>query len=257
MPLTQKKRELQTVLENISDGVLFIDNRGTIKFYNRALMEIFPVSKELAGMQIFSLPMDNCLRAGIFRADKGFPGPYCWERYNCPSDKDCPGKDSQCCRCWIFHACSSPDLTKDKSCIDCPQYRSVRHFLEKPKELEIGEKTVSVLSSFIEFGNKDEIWEIILFRDVTYEKLDAVVKLASATAHELRQPLQVITACASLIQKKIPENSELGEDIDVIKESCNRMNSIITKIGHITRYKTRQYLQRMKILDIEESSSND
>lgn len=253
MPIRENRKELKTILENISDAILFIDNVGTIKFYNRTLSNMLSVNEDLTGMRIFSLPADNPLRHGVFRADKGFHGPYCWERNNCPEDTSCPGRNSQCCRCWVFSECGSGK--NNKSCISCAQYRSVKRFLEKPREFEIDEKTISVISTFIEYKRKDEIWEVVVFRDVTYEKLDAVVKLAGAASHELRQPLQIIISCVSLLRNKLPDDPEVNEDFDTIKDSCVRMNNIIEKISNITRYKTKRYIHDEKILDLEESST--
>lgn len=254
MPLAGNRKELETVLENISDGILFIDNKGAIKVYNKSLSDMLSISDDLTGKQIFSLPMEDPLRQGIFRADSGFPGPYCWERNNCPADTACPGKNSQFCRCWVFSACELYSGNKSTSCIECQQYKSVKMFLEKPKELEIGEKVISVLSSFIEFSDKDEIWEVIVFKDVTREKLDAVVKLANATAHELRQPLQAIIAGLYFLTDKLPEDEKAKEVHDMIRESCHRMNDIIEKISSLTRYKTKHYIRNQSILDLDGSS---
>lgn len=256
MPLTRKKKELEAVLENISDGVLFLDNKGAIRIYNKALSEMISLDEDLTGVPIFTLPMEHPVRHGIFRAEKGFSGPYCWERNKCSGDTECPGKNTQCCRCWIFTACKSLSSNRYRSCIECSQYKTVRQFLEKPKELEMNDKSISVLSSFIEYVEKDEIWEVIVFKDVTSEKLDAMCKLAGAMAHELRQPLQILTSCLAILKDKLPDDSEMKENIDTIKESCMRMNGIIEKINKLTRYKTKHYINNLRILDIEESSNS-
>ncbi|MEW6599707.1 MAG: histidine kinase dimerization/phospho-acceptor domain-containing protein [Nitrospirota bacterium] len=253
MPLTGRKKEFAVVLDNISDGVLFIDNKGTIRIYNRALTDMLSIDKNLAGVQIFSLPIENPLRHGIFRAEQGFSGPYCWERKNCSGDNECLGKNSQCCRCWVFSSCKLYSSNQDKSCMECDQYKNVRRFLEKPKELEMNDKAISVMSSFIEYGDKDEIWEVIVFKDVTSEKIDAMCKLAGAMAHELRQPLQILTSSLTLLMDKFPGKAEIKEDYDTMKECCMRMNNIIEKINHLTKYKTKHYIQKLRILDIEGS----
>jgi signal transduction histidine kinase len=254
MPLSQKKRELKTVLENISDGVLFIDNQGVIRVYNRTLSKMLSINEDLSGENIFLLPKENPIRQGVFRADAGFPGPFCWERNRCAVGTDCPGRESPCCRCWAMNACETA-LSENVSCIQCDQYRNVRPFLEKPKELELGDKIVSVVSSFIEYDSRDEIWEVIVFKDVSKEKLDAVVKLANATAHELRQPMQIISSCIALLGNNI-ENRELSDTLENIKESCYRMDKIIEMISRITKYKTKPYLNNETMLDLDLSSDS-
>ncbi len=253
MPLVHAKTELRTVFENIHDGVLFLDNRGTIIVMNRALQEMLSLREDITGTCVFSLPMKHSLREGIFRTDREFGGLSCWERNNCLTHKDCPVKKSNCCRCWVFQCCGT-HARSNRSCINCAQYKSVRPYLEKPKELAIGEKIISVLSSFIEYGDKEEIWEVIVFRDVTYEKLDAVCKLAGATAHELRQPLQVILNCLAILNTKLSGSRTAEVELDAIKDNVRRMDIIIEKINHLTRYKTKPYIMNERILDIEEST---
>jgi len=107
MPLKDSKRELRTVLDNISDGVLFIDNEGLIKFYNRTLADMLSISDMLTEKKICSLPFQDPLRQGIFLAESGFHGPYCWERNRCGGNDICPGKNSNFCRCWLFKTCGS------------------------------------------------------------------------------------------------------------------------------------------------------
>jgi len=256
MPLRESKKELKAVFDNISDGVLFIDNDGIIKLYNRAIKEMLSIDDDLTGKEIYSLPTDNPVRQGILCSEKGFKGPYCWERHKCAEDLQCMGKSTDFCRCWLFRKCSSAG-SSFATCLECPQYTNVKPFLEKSKELEIGDKIISVLSSFIEFDKKDEMWEVIVFRDVTSDKLDAVVKLANAAAHELRQPLQIITSSVDLVQDYISDDSDIKEKFQTIKKSCFRLNDIIQRISHITRYKTKHYIKDEKILDIKESSSGD
>ena len=256
MPLTQKKKELKIVLENISDGVLLLDNHGVIRVINRTLSKMLSIDEDLSGENIFLLPKDNPVRKGVFRVDAAFPGPFCWQRKKCSSSKSCPGKESPCCRCWALNACEAHSSSNTNSCIHCEQYKNVKLFLEKPKELVLEDKIVSVISSFIEYESKNEIWEVIVFKDVSKEKLDAVVKLANATAHELRQPMQIITSCIALLNNDCPENQEISENLKTIKESCYRMNRIIDKISHITQYKTKSYLGHKTMIDLDKSSDS-
>ncbi len=247
--------EFKTVLEHITDGVLFIDHDGAVRLYNRSLAQMFSIDHDLHGVHIFSLPRGYPLRQGIFRADRNFEGPYCWERKQCVETTDCPERGSKCCRCWIFSQYGSA-REEGVLCCDCVQYRRVKGFLETPKELEIGERTISVLSSFIEHRDRGEIWEVILFRDATIERLDAVVKLAGATAHELRQPLQAIMGTTTLLRCMSGDGEQASLYLDVIDRNCRRMEGIIRSLGHITQYKTKCYIENKKILDIETSSED-
>ncbi|GER94392.1 hypothetical protein A45J_2153 [hot springs metagenome] len=103
------------------------------------------------------------------------------------------------------------------------------------------------------------------FRDITErlekerltvekKQLEAVIALAGAAAHELRQPLQAIIALLSLMRNDLPDNSAIKGYLDDIEKSCYRINNIIKKMGTITDYKIRDYAGNIKILDIDKSS---
>lgn len=107
-----------------------------------------------------------------------------------------------------------------------------------------------------------------IFRDITErlekekltvekKQLEAVVALAGATAHELRQPLQAIVALLSLMKNEMSDDSAIKGYFGDIEKSCYRMNNIIKKMGTITDYKIRHYAGNTKILDIDRSSSTE
>jgi len=251
--IVEKKQKLETVLNTIKEGFLFINAEGIVDLYNNALLDLLALSDDLRGREICSLPEDHPFRQAIIQTDKTYTGQHCWELIGCSDRGQCPASQASFCRCWLFsNGYTIPH--KHASCIDCPSYRCMKAFLEKPKELRIGDKTLSVLSSFIEFRDKNEIWEVIVFRDVTAERLDAVMKLASAAAHELRQPLTIIVGAASLLSEELSEETRVRKYLIMLEESCYRLNDIITKIGDIAAYRIKQYTEDVSILDIEGSS---
>jgi signal transduction histidine kinase len=144
-------------------------------------------------------------------------------------------------------------LAPRSRCYECPVYRAARSFLEKPHELSLGERAVSVVSSFIELRETNELWEIIVFHDVTAEKLDAALKVAGAAAHELRQPLQVIMILAGLLERDLEGDESLAQHLATLTVSCERMDRIIERMSAITKYRTKEYVDGRKILDLEGS----
>lgn len=250
--LQEKKQNLEAVLDNIREGVLFLDAKGSVNLYNQALVDLFDLRDDLRGTDIFSLSPDHHLRQAIFRVDNTYKGPFCWETTQCMAEGRCPLYNSSLCRCWLFT--QNRPHPQHEICIDCTSYKKVRAFLEEPKELTIGNMRLSVISSFVELRDMNEIWEVILFRNVTIEKLDAVMKLASGAAHELRQPLQIIIGVTSLLEDEIADREDAAKYLAALEESCIRMNDIITKLGQISSFRTKNYTEEIEILDIKNSA---
>jgi PAS domain S-box-containing protein len=253
-----KSQKLEIVIENIREAVLFIDGSGRISVYNNAVSEMFSLGHDdLSGTNIFSLPDSHALRQGIFRADKGFKGPYCWELYRCPEERaDCPEHATRYCRCWIFsrYRITSPPST---TCIDCSSYRGVKRFLEQPKELDLGQRSISVASSFIEVRERNEIWEVIVFRDVTAEKTDAVIKLAGGAAHELRQPMQALVSAVSVLKRDALTAETMAQCLEIIRESCVRMDKLVRQLGETAKYRLKPYVGQANILDLDQSAREE
>ncbi|MGE5239237.1 MAG: PAS domain S-box protein [Chloroflexota bacterium] len=253
--IVERNQELEAVMNNIREGVLFIDSKGRISLCNSALSEMFLTGCEtIIGTRISSLPEQHMLRRAMIKTHKDFKGPLCWEIHKChDTHPDCHQYGKRRCRCWVTSSYreTSPHSPK---CVDCLSYLNVRNFLERPKELQLGERIYSVLSSFIELRERDEIGEVLMFRDVTTEKVDAVMKCAGGAAHELRQPLQILVNTVSLMEKDLSENGETAEYLNVIRSSCARLNETIRKIGEVAQYRTKQYGRDRDILDIAKAS---
>ena len=101
--------------------------------------------------------------------------------------------------------------------------------------------TVWRLSKRISSGIDKEMEEI---------RLRALIELAGATAHEMRQPLAIIIGFSDILRDKIERGEDTEEDLKIIKEQCLRMDDIIKKMLNITHYKTIRYTDGVKILDL-------
>lgn len=87
------------------------------------------------------------------------------------------------------------------------------------------------------------------------EKLQGVLEMAGAICHELNQPLQSISGYSELLLKNITEDDQHYGKIKVIKEQADRLKKITGKLAGITRYETKDYLQGIKIIDIDKAST--
>jgi PAS domain S-box-containing protein len=87
------------------------------------------------------------------------------------------------------------------------------------------------------------------------EKLQGVLEMAGAASHELSQPLQIISGYTELLSREISKDHPLYEHVQEIKNHTNRLGEITKKIMRITKYETVDYLDGIKIIDINKASN--
>jgi len=91
----------------------------------------------------------------------------------------------------------------------------------------------------------------VIDRELEEKRLDALVELAGAAAHEIRQPLAVIIGFSDLLKEKTyPEDGQISETMTLIKDQCNRINGIVSKMLRISQYKTVPYVDDTRIFDL-------
>ena len=87
------------------------------------------------------------------------------------------------------------------------------------------------------------------------EKIKVLLEVAGAVCHELIQPMQIISMCAQLILLNKNLNKEYYEKLEMISEQIERMKIIAEKLKRITRYETIDYVDGIKIVDLDKASS--
>jgi PAS domain S-box-containing protein len=86
------------------------------------------------------------------------------------------------------------------------------------------------------------------------ERQAIVAELAGAAAHELNQPLTSVMAYAELLKRRLEPQTPGYSAAEVIFNEAERMAEIVRKIGRITRYETKSYVGRARILDLDRSA---
>ena len=85
------------------------------------------------------------------------------------------------------------------------------------------------------------------------EKLQGVLEMAGAVCHELNQPMQAIAVYCEYSLAKVKDNP-LYDRMHRIIEKIDIMAKITGKLQNITTYETKDYIQGIKIIDIDKAS---
>lgn len=86
------------------------------------------------------------------------------------------------------------------------------------------------------------------------EKLQGVLEMAGAVCHELNQPLQSVSGFSEMLLMDLESGDRNYETLKTIKSGIDRIGELTRKIMNISRYQSKPYLSRSKIIDIEEAS---
>jgi signal transduction histidine kinase len=87
------------------------------------------------------------------------------------------------------------------------------------------------------------------------EKLHAILEMAGAVCHELNQPMTAIAGYGEITLMKTPKDDPNYEKVAKIMEQIRRMGRITKKLMKVTRYRTRDYVDGTRIIDIDEASA--
>lgn len=86
------------------------------------------------------------------------------------------------------------------------------------------------------------------------EKLEGVLEMAGATCHELNQPLMAILGKSDSLLEGMEQGHPYYERIKTIRDQIIRMGELTNKIRNIRKYKTMEYFEESKIIDIHKAS---
>jgi PAS domain S-box-containing protein len=89
------------------------------------------------------------------------------------------------------------------------------------------------------------------------ERLTGVIEMASAAAHELNQPLTVISGHAQLLLRHCAGSEELERRARIIYAQIEGLGRLTRKFSDIATYKTKDFGDNLTIIDIEGSSRPD
>jgi len=85
------------------------------------------------------------------------------------------------------------------------------------------------------------------------KKLEGVLETAGAVCHEFNQPLQAISGYTELMAMKLGDH-EARHYIENLTTQIERMRDITDKLQGVTRYETKAYAGKTRIIDIQKAS---
>ncbi|MEN8243982.1 MAG: GAF domain-containing protein [Thermodesulfobacteriota bacterium] len=88
------------------------------------------------------------------------------------------------------------------------------------------------------------------------EKLQGVLEMAGAAAHELNTPVFSALGTAQLLSEDMEGNESHLDDVKGIIRNLKTVSTLTRKMTRITRYEAKAYVDNTKIVDIEKSSAN-
>ena len=89
------------------------------------------------------------------------------------------------------------------------------------------------------------------------ERLQVSLEMAGAICDELNQPLQNISTHSEIVLMHLSKDDPHYEKVRQIVEQTKKMGAITRKLMGITKYKTKDYVKGVKIVDLDESSEED
>lgn len=227
--LSQTKEFLELVIESSVDGIVSADLKGRVLLYNSAAARLFGYSPEEVFGQI---TVDMLYPDGVAR-----------------------------------------DIMRR---IRRPGHGGIGRLEEYRVEMltKSGEHVPVNLSASLVQGNSGPVGTVGIFTDIREKRAmeerlalaqeqlearrrtDAIAEVAGAAAHELNQPLTSVMGYAEYLKRRVQDDESLAHAVDVILGETQRMADIVRKVGRITRYETKPYVGKAKIVDIDASSEN-
>ena len=92
---------------------------------------------------------------------------------------------------------------------------------------------------------------------VAREQLEVSLQMAGAVCHELNQPLQILSGYVETILLNLTPEDSNYENIKKVMEIAKQMGRITGKLMRITKYETKDYLQGIKIVDIDRAAGEE
>jgi two-component system sensor histidine kinase PilS (NtrC family) len=199
--LEKARLETDDILRHMQSGLLTLDERGTIVFFNRTAEEILGIAEGAATGRPLHKVMGEGMRELALLLDGSLSG--------------LPGRAR--CELWVTRADGKRlPLGLSTSLLAGPD-RTVR----------------GVIAIFQDLTEAKRLEERMRVAD----RLAAVGELSASIAHEIRNPLATVTGSVELLGQMLPEDAESRSLMELIIKESGRLNRIVSDFLDFTRIK--------------------
>lgn len=220
--LVNTKDFLQRVIDSSSDAIISADMKGRVILFNRAAERIYgKSSSEVVGTDVRTLYSDSTAKKILQHIEAG-------------------GGRIEDLKIEII----------DGTGAEVPV--SFAGALIMEGETPVG--SVGVFTDLREKMHMEQRLQQAQEQLLAQERQAIVAELAGAAAHELNQPLTSVRNYATLLRRLLQSGTPACAAAEVIEGEAERMAEIVRKIGKITKYETKSYVGKQKILDLDRAS---
>ncbi|MEE2902197.1 MAG: PAS domain S-box protein, partial [Myxococcota bacterium] len=225
--LKRTKEFLENVIDSSVDAIIATDMTGTVLIYNDGAERILGYLPEeiVEKLNVKDLYVDDAastIMRAFWSEEHGGMGKYDGGRHEILA-KDGQRVPISISAALIFH--------QNEPIASVGIFRDLRERIRMENELTTAQQKLQMS-----------------------ERQKAVMELAGAAAHELSQPLTTIMGSAELLRLKLPFDEKYDKLLSRIVVQSERMAELLAKIGQITRYETKPYLEKTNIIDLDASS---
>jgi signal transduction histidine kinase len=220
---------LQKIIDSLDVQLVVIDRSRRIVMANRKLLEDYRVARG----DVLDRPCHEVMH-----------------RY-CDTVTDCMNDESE------GHLCAWKRVLKEKAPVKTMHVH--RHpAAPEPRHMEIAALPVLGPDGEAEFviESLSDVTDRVKMQEMerSHEKLAGVVELASAVAHELNTPMFTVLGNAQLLRRQLGEEDRGQKEVEAIIRNVKRMSGLTQEMTRITEYKTKEYVDGERLLDIAAAS---
>jgi PAS domain S-box-containing protein len=150
---------------------------------------------------------------------------------------------------------------------DCPIDHRAKGLSTRRMQVADGDKYLEIITSPVSIFDAGGKTDFIIgsIRDVTdhvrlqeehlaRERLQGVLEMAGAAAHELNSPLFAALGTAQLALDETDDSNPIQGDLETVVSNLKAVAELTRKMSSITRYESKDYAGDVKIVDIQKAS---